>query len=282
MEKFKANGLTLYHMYLGGYRRANFGMEGRDEDIANVIKNIQVAGKCGIKVLEYNWYAHRASEGYYGDVDPNRGNAGITTFDAEKVKALPNTDQTHSAEEMWTFIEYFLKAVIPEAEKAGVRLALHPNDPPVMDSRGNGQIVNGFEGWKRLIEVVDSPSNGVTFDCGVTQETGADPIEVCRYFGSRDRINHVHFRNVVMRTPRIDYSEVFIDAGQVNMYEVMKELVRNKYKLLIHPEHPRALDYDTEREGFRSQYPGGGGYAGWAFNVAYTRAMLQAALNEVG
>src|SRR5690606_9492180 len=128
------------------------------------------------------------------------------------VKALPNTDETHTEDEMWSYIEYFLKAVVPAAEEAGVRLALHPNDPPVNDSRGNGQIVNDFEGWKRLIEIVDSPSNGVTFDCGVTRETGADPVEVCRYFGSRDRINHVHFRNVVVRKPKEDYSEVFIDA----------------------------------------------------------------------
>ena len=53
-----------------------------------------------------------------------------------------------------------------------------------------------LEGWKRLVTIVDSPSNGITFDCGVTREMGEDPVEVCRYFGSRDRINHVHFRNV--------------------------------------------------------------------------------------
>jgi mannonate dehydratase len=88
-----------------------------------------------------------------------------------------------------------------------VRLALHPNDPPVPISRGSGQIVSSVDGWKRLIKIVDSPSNGITFDCGVTRETGADPVEVCKYFGSRDRINHVHFRNVTVRKPSEQYSE---------------------------------------------------------------------------
>ena len=124
---------------------------------------------------------------------------------------------------------------------------------------------------------MNSPSNGITFDCGVTKEMGEDPVEVCRYFGSRDRINHVHFRNVKVQKPYERYTEVFIDEGENNMFAVMRELVRQKYTRLIYPEHPRALDYDRERRA-PSQYPGGGGYAAFAFNVGFTRAMLQAAL----
>lgn len=279
MNKLKEGGLTLRHMYLPGLRDAVFGRPGRDREIEAAIQSIRIAGKVGIPVLEYNWYGHRATEGYYGETA--RGGSGITSFDAAKVKDLPPLPQTgaHSADELWATLTYFLKAVIPEAEKAGVRLAVHPNDPPVALSRGSGQILASVEGWKRLIRIVDSPSNGLTFDCGVTWETGVDPVEVCRYFGSRDRINHVHFRNVIVRKPSESYSEVFIDAGEINMFAVMKELVKNKYRHLIHPEHPRALDYDTQQPGFRAQYAGGGGYAAWAFNVGYTRALLQAALD---
>lgn len=68
------------------------------------------------------------------------------------------------------------------------------------------------------------------------------------------------------------------DSGTVDMFGVMKELVRQRYPRLINPEHPRALDYDRERSGFKAFYPGGGGYAAYAFNVGYARAMLQAAL----
>ena len=74
------------------------------------------------------------------------------------------------------------------------------------------------------------------------------------------------------------YTEVFVDEGEIDMFAVMKELVKQKYTQLIYPEHPRALDYDRERPNFRPQYPGGGGYAAFAFNVGYTRAMMQAAL----
>jgi mannonate dehydratase len=101
---------------------------------------------------------------------------------------------------------------------------------------------------------------------------------VCRYFGSRDRINHVHFRNVKVQKPYERYSEVAVDEGENNMFAVMKELVKQKYTRLVYPEHCRGLDYDRERPGFRPQYPGAGGYAGYAFAVGYTRAMLQAAL----
>jgi mannonate dehydratase len=180
---------------------------------------------------------------------------------------------------MWANITYFLKAVIPVAEESNVRLALHPNDPPAPISRGSAQIMGTVEGWKHLIKIVDSPSNGITFDCGVTREMGNDPVEVCRYFGTRDRMNHVHYRNVRVRVPNEKYTEVFIDEGENDMFAIMKELVRLKYARLIYPEHERALDVDREH-GIHNQYPGGGGYTGMVYDIAYARAMLQAALSS--
>jgi mannonate dehydratase len=179
---------------------------------------------------------------------------------------------------MWANITYFLKAVVPVAQESGVRLALHPNDPPAPVSRGSGQIMGSVAGWKHLIEIVASPSNGITFDCGVTREMGEDPVEVCRYFGARDRINHVHFRNVRMQVPREQYTEVFPDEGDVDLFAVMKELVRQKYPRLLFPEHPRGLDVDREISPQPHAEPGAGGYAAFIFNVAYARALFQAAL----
>jgi mannonate dehydratase len=181
---------------------------------------------------------------------------------------------------MWSNITYFLKAVIPVAEESGVRLALHPNDPPAPVSRGSQQIVGTVEGWKRLIDIVPSPCNGITFDCGVTREMGEDPVEVCRYFGDRDVINHVHYRNVRVDRPYQKYTEVFLDEGVNDMYAVMEELVRQKYLRLIYPEHPRAIDYDRQRHDFSPYYPGGGGYVAFAYNVGHTKAVLQAALTS--
>jgi mannonate dehydratase len=278
MEQLAAGGLKLGNMMIAGFPNTLYGRPGRDEEIENVKKSIRAAGRAGLPVIEYNFYAHRIVEGYYEET--GRGGAGLTAFDYERVKNLPPLPQegAHSLEEMWRNITYFLKAVIPVAEDSGVRMALHPNDPPAPISRGSGQIMGTVEGWKRLIEIVPSKSNGITFDCGVTREMGHDPVEVCRYFGSHDRINHVHFRNVRVRKPYEDYTEVFIDEGLVDMFAVMRELVRQKYPRLVYPEHPRALDVDRERTDFKPYYPGGGGYTGFAFNTGYARAMLQAAL----
>jgi len=279
IEHFKKGGLTLCNMMIGGFKNTIYGRPGRDEEIDKVRRSIRAAGKAGLPVIEYNFYAHRLVEGYYEET--GRGGAGLTAFDYDRVKDLPPLpdEGAHSLEEMWDNITYFLKAVVPVAEEAGVRLALHPNDPPAPVSRGSGQIMATVAGWKRLIEIVPSPANGITFDCGVTRELGEDPVEVCRYFGSRDRINHAHFRNVRVRKPYEKYVEVFPDEGQVDMFAVMRELVRLKYPRALYPEHPRALDADRDRPDFKPYYPGGGGYTGLAYNVGYARAMLQAALS---
>ena len=278
IDRAAKNGLTLANLMISGFGSAIYARPDRDEAIAKVIASVRAAGRAGLPVVEYNWYAHRAMEGYFEE--GGRAGAGWTGFDYERMKNLPPLPEEgpHTLDEMWKNITYFLKAVVPEAEKAGVRLALHPNDPPAPLSRGSQQIMGTVDGWKKLVGIVDSPSNGITFDCGVTREMGGDPVEVCRWFGSRDRINHVHFRNVKVQKPYERYSEVFIDEGENDMFAVMKELVRQKYTRLIYPEHPRGIDYDRERPDFRPQYPGGGGYAGYAFNVGYTRAMMQAAL----
>jgi mannonate dehydratase len=277
MTRLTDNGLTLANLMIAGFPNAIYNRPGKDEDIDKVIQSVRAAGRVGLPVVEYNWYAHRAMEGYFEET--GRAGAGWTGFDYARMKGLPPLpdEGAHTVDEMWANITYFLKAVVPEAEKAGVRLALHPNDPPAPISRGSQQIMGTIEGWKKLIAIADSRSNGITFDCGVTREMGGDPVEVCRYFGLRDRINHVHFRNVKVQKPFERYTEVFIDEGENDMFAVMKELVRQKYARLIYPEHPRGIDYDRERPNFRPQYPGGGGYAAFAFNVGYTRAMMQAA-----
>ncbi len=277
LVKCKSGGLVVGNMMIGGFPNTIYGRPGRDNELELFKQSIRAAGKVGLPTIEYNFYAHRAIEGYY-EVD-GRGGAGLTGFDIDRLKSLPPLPEegVHTLDEMWNNITYFLKAVIPVAEQCGVRLALHPNDPPIALSRGSGQIMGTVDGWKHLISIVDSPSNGITFDCGVTRETGHDPVEVCRYFGTRDRINHVHYRNPTVVVPYNRYVEGFIDAGDINMLAVMQELVKLKYKRLIYPEHERALDYDRA-VGIHNQYPGGGGYAGMVFDIAYARAMLQAAL----
>ena len=278
IDRFKAGGLTISNMMISGFDDVIWGRPGADAKIADVIASIRAAGGVGLPVVEYNFYANRLMEGYKAEV--GRAGAGYTAYDYELSKHLPPRDGvgTHTRAEQLKRAEGFLKAIVPEAEKANVRLALHPNDPPVPISRGSEQIMATFEHWKQYLNLVKSPFNGMTFDCGVTRETGEDPVAVARYLGERDVINHVHFRNVVVRKPYVDYTEVFLDDGQVDMFAVMKELVRQKYPRAVYPEHPRALDIDAACGMIRSQYPGGGSHAGEIYNVGYTRAMLQAAM----
>jgi len=321
VQSAKDAGLVAYNAMVGIPNSIIYGKDTRAKDMEQVIASIQAAGKGGLPVIEYNFYAHRAVEGYYETV--GRARAGYTGFDydlellvnesggvvspiyrdengqitpetlaafpnAKKVKfrdlpAMPN-EGAHNLPEMWANITYFLKAAVPVAEKAGVRLALHPNDPPAPISRGSQQIMGSLAGWKKLIDIVKSPANGITFDSGVTREMGEDPVAAADYFASRKQVNHVHFRNVQVVKPYEKYQEVFIDAGMGDMFGVMKALVRNKYTGTIYPEHPRALDTDRDRVGPGGRiggYPGGGGPTGITYSVAYTRAMMQAALESV-
>ena len=279
MDQYQASGIKVINMMIGGLNDVIWGRPGTDQAIENTIQSIRAAGKAGLPVIEYNFYANRLMEGYKEEI--GRGGAGYTAYDYELSKNLPPVENVgkHTRKEQLKRAEHFLKAVVPEAEKANVRLALHPNDPPVPISRGSEQIMDTFEHWKEYLNLVKSPFNGMTYDCGVTRETGEDPIKVARYLGERDCINHVHYRNVVVRKPYVDYTEVFLDTGMVNMFAVMKELVRLKYNRGLYPEHPRALDVDRER-GIKNQYPGGGGFVAEVYNVAYTKAMLQAALSS--
>ena len=146
IEKCKAAGIVLDNLMLDGFPNAVYGRPGRDEDIDKVIQSIRAAGKAGLPTIEYNFYAHRATEGYFEET--GRAGLGHTGFDYEKIKELPPLPQegAHSLDEMWKNVTYFLKAVVPVAQESGVRLALHPNDPPAPISRGSGQIMGSVAG----------------------------------------------------------------------------------------------------------------------------------------
>lgn len=284
MNNLKDKGLTVLNIMHPTGINTVLGRPGRDTEIATFQESLRVAGACGLPNVEYNFYVDRLIEGYY-EIE-GRGGSGITGYDYSRVKDLPAKPEigVHRAEEIWENITYFLKAVIPVAEKAGVRMALHPNDPVAQISHQSDQIMSNLKGWKRLISIVDSPANGITFDCGVTKEMGEDPVEVCKYFASRDRINHVHYRNVISEIPYDKYQEVFIDEGEVNMYAVMKELMSHGYNRALYAEHPHHLDYDREQPGGTkgggmAGGGGGGGYAAEVLNVSFARAMMYAVMS---
>jgi len=261
-EKAESFGLKIGNLMLHDFRDAILGRERRDEQIEHVIESIRVAGRLGIPVLEYNWYALRAMGGYY--TKEGRGGTQLQAYDYDRAKDLPVLPDVgeHSADELWERYEYFLKAVVPEAENAGVFLAVHPNDPPPPVFRGCVQILGSVDGLKRVASTVNSPSNGITFDTGVTTEMGENVPEVIRWFGSRKQINHVHFRNVLRDVPRLKYTETFIDAGQCDMAEALATLKEVGYDKLLHPDHVPRFPEET------------GSLAGWGYAIGHMKALL--------
>lgn len=240
------------------------GLPARDRDIESVLACIESAGKVGLEVLTYNFTALRASEGYDARRGAGRGGADHRDFDHERIRELPPLDSVgeHTSEEMWERFTWFLERVIPVAESAGVRLAVHPNDPPVAEYRGVAQPLCSLAEWKRLIDTVDSPANCLFFDAGVTTQLGEDPVEVIRYFGSRDRIGTIHFRNVHVEKPIDRYVETFIDEGDCDMPACMQALHEVGYRGSVDPDHTPGITDDTPDTRI-----------GWAYAIGQMIAM---------
>ena len=165
---------------------------------------------------------------------------------------------------MWSNIGYFLKAVIPLAEQSGVRLALHPDDPPMPKGlpplAGAAHIVSTFDDYQRIFELAPSRSNGMLFCQGcVTEMQGVDVYDAIRHMGSKDKIVMVHFRNVRGEFPK--FEETFVDNGDVDMFRAM-QAYRD-----IGFEGPFSLDHSP-------MFPGAE-IANQAFVVGYMRALMQ-------
>ena len=244
--------------------RTILGQPGRDEDIDKVIRSIRAAGAAGYPVVEYNFYNHRAVEGY--GRRPGRGGCEYTDYDVSRLEGLavlPEVGQP-TAEETWDRLRYFLEAVTPAAEKAGVRMALHPNDPPPPTSRGAAQVLQGVANMQKLVELVPSVANGITFCQGSFAEWDLDVVEAIHWFGERDKIHHVHYRNPKGVYP--NYVEVWLDEGDTDMLRAMKAYRDVNYRFTLCSDHVPHMTDDF-----------GNGLIGRAFNHGYIRAMIQAA-----
>ncbi|MGD0803407.1 MAG: mannonate dehydratase [Candidatus Bathyarchaeia archaeon] len=167
-------------------------------------------GKVGIPILDYNrniirtWRTSHWTRG--------RGESYLSSFDYNLLKEAPLASYgTITDEKLWENFTYFIKWVIPVAEEAGVKMALHPDDPPVPSICGIARIFRSVETFKRMIEIAPSDYNGLTFCQGCFAERGADVIEAICYFGTRKKIFLVHFRNVRGTVPK--FEESFIDDG---------------------------------------------------------------------
>ena len=241
----------------------------KNMQIENMIQNIENMADVGIPIFGYNWmpsHVWRANPRYI------RGGAIATAFDYESAKNYPLThDREYSEDEMWESLEEWIKIITPIAEKKNIRLGIHPCDPPVEKLGGIPQLLRSFDSYKRLIEIVDSPSNGIEFCQGTFSEMedakDGGIYEMIDYFSSREKILYVHFRNVSGTVPK--FNEEFINSGYVDMHKAMNIYLKNGFDSFFIDDHVPQTNHDTEW-----------GHAGRAFANGYIQALIESTLKQ--
>lgn len=222
------------------------GNEERDRDIANCIALIRNMGALGIPVFCYNFMAGfnwvRTSLSV-----PTRGGALVTAYDHESMKHAPLTEAGIVTEDkLWDNMKYFLERVVPEAEKAGVKLALHPDDPPVSPIRGISRIITNAAALKRAIDLVPSDCSGVTFCQGTLAAAGEDVPALIRELGARNKIFYVHFRDI--RGSAEKFEEAFHDDGQTDMPEAMRAYREIGFDGPVRVDHVPTLEGENNKD----------------------------------
>jgi mannonate dehydratase len=248
--------------------RVKLGQPGRDEDIDNFLKSLRNMGAAGIPVLCYNWMA---GMGWLRTslTTRVRGDALSSSYEHALMEKAPLTPYGIVGEDLlWQTLEYFLKIVVPVAEEAGVQLAMHPDDPPVSPIRGMSRIMVSPANFQRLIDLVPSPVNGLTYCQGCFSEMCVDVPATIRHFGKQHKLFFAHFRNV--RGATTDFVEVFHDEpGNADMYEAMRAYYDLDYGLPMRPDHVPTMEGDS------------GGHAGYTLlgrllAVGYMRGLMEA------
>jgi len=222
--------------------RARLGRPGRDEEIEQVCRLVVTMGKLGIPVFAYNWIP---LFGWLrtGVSVPCRGGARTTAYDhAATADAEPVPDPV-DAEHLWENLRYFLERVVPVAERAGVRLALHPDDPPVPLLRGLPRILGSVDAFQRALELVPSHANAITLCQGNFTLMTDDVPGAIRQFGSQGAIAFVHFRDV--RGVAEKFVETFHDEGQTDMLACMRAYHEVGFHGSLRIDHAPTLDGDA-------------------------------------
>ena len=272
------------------YERAMLGRPGRDEEIENVRATIASLGRAGVPVLGFNFMP--TSVWRTALVAAGRGGAVITEFDLSVAEDPAQADRVliarrdqrvddakdswqrgahlatgaHATDaEMWDHYAYFMEAVLPVAEEAGVRLVLHPDDPPVPELAGVARIFRSVEALKRAAEVVPSPAWAVQLCLGTVSEMGGEAavLEAVEHFGPRGQIAYVHLRDVTGTVP--SFQETFLGEGNFDPVRVIRTLARVGFTGFLLDDHTPALVGD-------SAY----GHRGRAHAIGYLQGILAA------
>lgn len=298
-ETWEAEGFKVYNIGSGvgpsgslhNMPEVTLNLPGRDQKIEEYLNYIRYLGKAGIP---YSTYAHMGngiwSSGRvtnprgYSARDGNSNSPDWKGFWGGKTYTEPlSHGRVYTEAEIWENYTYFIKKVVPVAEEAGVRIGIHPDDPPKRMLAGVPRcIFSNFEGYKKAIEIANSPNIGVCFCVGSWLEggqavTGADPVDAIKYFAGKKKLFKIHFRNVTAPLPH--FTESLLDDGYYDMNKVMRALVEVKFDGIVIPDHIPALGAvpgapDTSRGA------AGGAYrpsVGLAYLLGCMNSMLQAA-----
>lgn len=250
------------------------------EHLKQIVRNV---GRAGIPIIGYNF----SIAGVWGHVNRAvaRGGAVTATFNLQEgpeQTPIPNGqiwNMTYdfnapkgfippiSSAELWERLDYFLKELVPVAEEAGVRLAAHPDDPPMPTIRGYGRLVNQPHLYQRLLDIVPSHSNALEFCMGTLQEmTEGNVYEAIDQYSKQHAIGYVHFRNVIGKVP--NYQEVFVDEGDIDMVKALRIFKKNNFDGVFIPDH-------TPQMTCKAPW-----HAGMAYALGYMKAALSIVNNE--
>lgn len=300
-EKWEAGGFRVYNIGSGAgpsgslhnMPEVTLNLPGRDQKIEEYLNYIRYLGKAGIP---YSTYAHMGNGIWRSgrEITPRGYSASALDLSsptargnwAGKSYAEPlSHGRVFSKEEIWDNYTYFIKKVVPVAEEAGVRIGIHPDDPPQPMLAGVPRcIFSNFEGYKRAIEIANSPNIGVCLCCGSWLEggkmTGAEPVDMIRYFGPRKKLFKIHFRNVSAPLPH--FTETLIDDGYYDMSKIMRALVEVKFEGIMIPDHIPGVGSDPAKEGERGMGRGAPGEYRPNPSLAYLIGCMQSMLVAAG
>jgi len=272
-NRFENFGLKLSVIEsLPPVNKIKLGQPGRDEEIEIMKEFITNMGALGIPVLCYNFMAQfnwfRTSTSIQ-----TRGGALVSGYDHSQIKDAPLTEAgIVSEDQLWENLRYFLQKIVPVAEKAKVKLALHPDDPPITPIRGVSRILTNADALERAIDLVPSEYSGITLCQGTLATAGEDIPSVIRRFAEKDKIFFVHFRDV--RGTAEKFEETFHDDGKTDMLECMKTYYEVGFTGPARPDHvPTMEGEDNSNPGYE--------LLGRLYGVGYIKGLMEAAAKEV-
>ncbi len=276
-DTLSKHGITLNN--IGDYKvcksaNIHLGTPERDRDIERFARMMEVIHRLGIHVTTFTWEPDQVwtTDHAY----PTRGGAKTRYVDVNEMKKAPLTHgRVYEKDELWENFAYFMRQIIPEAERLDIRLALHPNDPPADRLGGIDCLISNVDDYRKAFRIADSRALGMEFCCGCWLEGGRDGFgeieQGIREFVADDRILITHFRNVGGTMPA--FVETFIDDGYADMLRLMEIFYEAGYSgTLIYDHSPRFVTGGIFGEGRGRET---------AYAVGYIKALMCAASRKV-